>query len=406
VGDFVWLDTNANGIQDQGEAPVPGVVVNLFDPQGDRVATTTTDADGHYVFDGLVPGDYTVTFTVPDGYVTSPTDAGDDDAADSDGTSVDVNLEPGEHDPTIDLGLYRPASLGDFVWLDTDRDGIQDEGEAPVPGVTVTLLDADGNELDTTTTDTDGAYLFDGLAPGTYTVTFSDLPAGLVVTTTRVGDDRAVDSNGLTTVDITLAEGEHNPTIDLGLYRPTIDIELVKFVNGDDANEAPGITVDGGSEVTWTYEITNTGEVDLVDLTLVDDIEGDVACPQNTLAVGETVTCTLKGVAIEGPYTNVGTVTGTNVDDPADTVTDDDPANYTGLVDEEPTTTTTTTTVPTTPTTQPATPPADVDQNVTQRNPLVTTGADVLALVLIGGALLAAGFLILGARRRRSASGA
>jgi LPXTG-motif cell wall-anchored protein len=43
---------------------------------------------------------------------------------------------------------------------------------------------------------------------------------------------------------------------------------------------------------------------------------------------------------------------------------------------------------------------------VTQRNPLVTTGADVLALVLIGGALLAAGFLILGARRRRSASGA
>ena len=102
----------------------------------------------------------------------------------------------------------------------------------------------------------------------------------------------------------------------------------------------------------------------------------------------------------------MGTVTGTNVDDPADTVTDDDPANYTGLVDEEPTTTTTTTTVPTTPTTQPATPPADVDQNVTQRNPLVTTGADVLALVLIGGALLAAGFLILGARRRRSASGA
>jgi uncharacterized repeat protein (TIGR01451 family)/fimbrial isopeptide formation D2 family protein len=400
VGDFVWLDANADGIQDQGEAPVPGVTVTLLDADGNELATTTTDTDGAYLFDGLVPGDYTVTFTVPDGYVTSPTDAGDDDAADSDGTSVDVNLEPGEHDPTIDLGLYRPASLGDFVWLDADRDGIQDEGEAPVPGVTVTLLDAEGNELATTTTDADGAYLFDGLAPGTYTVTFSDLPAGLVVTTTRVGDDRAIDSNGLTTVDITLAEGEHNPTIDLGLYRPTIDIELVKFVNGDDANEAPGITVDGGSEVTWTYEITNTGEVDLVDLTLVDDIEGDVVCPQNTLAVGETITCTLKGVAIEGPYTNVGTVTGTNVDDPSETVTDDDPANYTGLVDEEPTTTTTTT-VPTTPTT--TTPPADVDQNVTQRNPLVRTGSDVLVLVLIGGALLAGGFLILGARRRRSA---
>ena len=51
---------------------------------------------------------------------------------------------------------------------DADFDGIQDSGEAPVPGVTVTLLDADGNELATTTTDADGAYLFDQLVPGSF----------------------------------------------------------------------------------------------------------------------------------------------------------------------------------------------------------------------------------------------
>ncbi|MEI2818598.1 MAG: SdrD B-like domain-containing protein [Microthrixaceae bacterium] len=71
IGDFVWFDTDRDGVQDSGESPVEGVVVNLIDPDdGSVVATTTTDADGFYSFTGLIPStEYTVEFVAPSGVV-------------------------------------------------------------------------------------------------------------------------------------------------------------------------------------------------------------------------------------------------------------------------------------------------------------------------------------------------
>ena len=65
LGDFVWEDLNANGIQDAGEPGVPDVPVELFDGAGNPVASTTTDANGEYLFENLLPGDYYVVFTPP-----------------------------------------------------------------------------------------------------------------------------------------------------------------------------------------------------------------------------------------------------------------------------------------------------------------------------------------------------
>ena len=48
-------------------------------------------------------------------------------------------------DPKIDAGLIELVSIGDYVWWDTNRDGLQTEGELPIPGITVNLLDAEGN---------------------------------------------------------------------------------------------------------------------------------------------------------------------------------------------------------------------------------------------------------------------
>ncbi len=60
IGDFVWYDTNGNGIQDGGEPGIPGVAISLTNSVG-SVVTTTTNAAGIYTFTNLMTGAYTVT---------------------------------------------------------------------------------------------------------------------------------------------------------------------------------------------------------------------------------------------------------------------------------------------------------------------------------------------------------
>ena len=80
VGDLVFEDLNADGLQDAGEPGVPGVLVTLF-PTG---RTALTDDTGRYWFDGLTPGEYSINFALPNaGWTFSPQDQGDD-ALDSD----------------------------------------------------------------------------------------------------------------------------------------------------------------------------------------------------------------------------------------------------------------------------------------------------------------------------------
>ena len=92
-----------------------------------------------------------------------------------------INLGPDEDDPTNDAGIFTPpvplGSIGDRVFDDLDRDGIQDGNEPGVPGVTVQLKDCSGNVLDTQATDGNGNYLFNDLPEGCYTIGVV-LPAG------------------------------------------------------------------------------------------------------------------------------------------------------------------------------------------------------------------------------------
>ncbi|MEM9120883.1 MAG: SdrD B-like domain-containing protein [Cyanobacteria bacterium P01_F01_bin.56] len=272
LGDFVFEDADADGIQDAGEQGIEGATVNLLaDIDGDGVIendevvdTTTTDANGKYHFT-VLPGDYKVQFETPDGFdMASPANQGGDDAVDSDGPISDVvSLDPGEEDPTIDAGFFKKAALGDKVFFDDDRDGIQDAGEAGVAGVTVTLTGggADGvigtsdDTTTTQTTDANGEYRFDDLNPGEeYKVTFSDLPDGFEFTDANQGGDDAADSdadptNGMTQV-VTLAPGEFNPTLDAGIVQQLAGLGDKVFFDDDrdgiqDAGEqgVEGVTV-------------------------------------------------------------------------------------------------------------------------------------------------------------------
>ena len=235
LGDFVWYDTNGNGQQDVGETGVAGVTVKLFDPTSSTttpIASLTTDANGKYLFTNLNPGVYCVVFdktTLPTGYTlttaNSGTDATDSDASPVTGKTATYTLAAGQQELTVDAGIVPlKASLGDYVWLDTNKNGVQDPTETGVASVTATLCDAtSGTVISTTLTDATGFYSFTGLNPGTYVVKFT-APTGTTFTTPLSGTSTAFDSNVSSvtaqkgsTAPVSLSAGENNLTIDAGL---------------------------------------------------------------------------------------------------------------------------------------------------------------------------------------------
>ncbi|MCZ7591066.1 MAG: carboxypeptidase regulatory-like domain-containing protein [Kiritimatiellae bacterium] len=227
LGDFVWNDLNADGIQDAGEPGLSNVVVRLYDTNNVVLGTTTTDVNGAYAFTDLYPGTYVVEFDLPVGATFSPQDQGGDDTADSDantstGRTAPITLVSAEDNPTIDAGVYFPASLGDFVWNDLNANGIQNPGETGLPNIVVSLYDVSSNVVGVTTTDVNGAYAFTNLVPGTYTVGF-DRPLNGNFSPSFAGattnDSNADVTSGLSDA-VTLTSGEHNPTIDAGIYFP------------------------------------------------------------------------------------------------------------------------------------------------------------------------------------------
>jgi hypothetical protein len=162
-------------------------------------------------------------------------DAADSDADPNTGFSPKVTIDTKttgitKDNPTIDAGFVQTyGSLGDYVWFDTDKDGIQDLIEQGVPDITVILSKETSpgvfTQVATKTTDANGKYLFDLLASGNYKVTFQ-VPTDKLLTLQDQGSDDAKDSDadpttGMSQVVAINANGvgiaKDNPTIDAGL---------------------------------------------------------------------------------------------------------------------------------------------------------------------------------------------
>ena len=244
IGDRVWFDNNHNGVQDTNESGVAGIVVNLYDSSGNKLQTTTTAADGKYIFLGLEAGDYYVEFnlsTLPTGYQVTTKDSGRDDALDSDadpttGKTETISLDVGEDDFSWDMGIYKPTyCIGDFVWNDANRDGIQDSNESGISGVAIELYDNSGNSIQNTTTDSNGNYKFCGLSDGNYSISVT-IPSGYALSPANQGGDDTKDSdidpntNRSNKVEI---KDANNTSLDVGMYKLTYCIG--DFV-WDDAN--------------------------------------------------------------------------------------------------------------------------------------------------------------------------
>jgi hypothetical protein len=170
IGDFVWADTNADGLQDAGEVGIPGMTVLLYAADGTtQLDSTTTDSSGFYRFYGLAAGNYLVrydTTTAPAGHFGSTP------------VSLAVSLSEAQQFNDADFGLYPvpsgTGSIGDFVWIDANNDGVQDGGESPLEGVAVILerrINGAWTVIGTDTTDASGLYAFTGLSAGEFRVT-------------------------------------------------------------------------------------------------------------------------------------------------------------------------------------------------------------------------------------------
>ena len=266
VGDLVWLDANGDGIQGAGEDGIEGVVLTLSGPDGrpvidifgNEVAPVTTDADGMYEFINLptLPSGESYTVAIDYGDVSTqaalndlvPTPSGRGDAdedSSTDSASTETDLSSEGSDLTLDFGFV-PASVsvGNYIWLDLDRDGIQDAGEDGIEGVVLTLsgpdgrpvIDIFGNEVTSVTTDEDGFYAFVNLptlAVGeSYTVTIDYDAAstraaltGLTPAAAGAGDiaeDSSLDSVS-TTVDLS-TDGASDSTLDFGFMTAAVSV--------------------------------------------------------------------------------------------------------------------------------------------------------------------------------------
>jgi hypothetical protein len=117
--------------------------------------------------------------------------------------------------------------------------------------------------------------------------------------------------------------------IDPSHYRgmlPAIDIE--KATNGEDADVPTGPFLVPGAPVTWDYVVTNTGNMTLETVTVLDPTLGTEVCAQTAVAPGAQFTCQANGAAVEGQYVNSGIAVGVTAN--PQIVVDHDPSHYLG----------------------------------------------------------------------------
>ena len=142
------------------------------------------------------------------------------------------------------------------------------------------------------------------------------------------GDETDVITASGTDDEGTPVSGSDDATVDM--INPSVAIE--KSTNGFDADTVPGPEVLVGSTVNWDYDVTNNGDVALENVSVIDDQGLTVSCSQDTLAVGESITCTASGTSEADQYANLGTANASHTDVDGDTAnrSDSDPSHYFG----------------------------------------------------------------------------
>ncbi|OKJ15878.1 SdrD B-like domain-containing protein [Kitasatospora sp. CB01950] len=174
-----------------------------------------------------------------------------------------------------------PLQIGNRVWYDPERSGLQLPQQKPVAGATVNLYDGDGKKVGTAKTTARGEYYFDdsnvtgGLKPKTaYTIRL-DNPADYakggplyhwVPTKDNVGSNRAIDSDGTVPKGGKYVEralttggpGQNDHTFDFGFMQQQGELRLVK--NDQDGKALPGAVFQLWRETNATDGLQTDGD--------------------------------------------------------------------------------------------------------------------------------------------------
>ncbi len=181
------------------------MTINLLDAQDNVIATTVTDASGHYTFNNLFPGTYGVSDEAAPGFILEDADVGSLGGVSESENVVDQIMLAAVHQGTsYDFCQVPPGSLSGFVFQDgpaiiltspdevvtpqsTGRDGVYEPGDPPIAGVTMVLGDANGiilfdskGQPIETTTDSSGLYQFNNLVPNESYTVYEIEPSGYI----------------------------------------------------------------------------------------------------------------------------------------------------------------------------------------------------------------------------------
>lgn len=168
----IRLDENKNGTQEPDETILSNVTLELVDEASDKVVQTVRSAETGFTFENVRPGTYAVRFLLPEQSSTANDSASTFVARGNAMVQNGITVCEGQLLSTLTTSLISRTSIGGKAWLE------ESGARVPVTGLAV-RLSMDGKVLQTTVTDENGAYRFDGLWPAEYTLE-ADLPGGMV----------------------------------------------------------------------------------------------------------------------------------------------------------------------------------------------------------------------------------
>jgi uncharacterized repeat protein (TIGR01451 family) len=267
VGDMLWYDADADGLQDAGEPGIGNVTLDLYFDDGDNafnptldtlVDTTTSDATGAYRLNAPVAGVYFVNVTDQAGILTGLQHTLGPQSRTDPSPAIVLGLGQFEHD--VDFAYVQVpqpgnAIIGDLVWADANANGLREVYEPVLIGVQVCAAPTAGGASICGLTDSNGRYRLD-VPAAAYNVAPSGqgLPAGLLpatpypLTANLTPGQQQLDADfgfaagsvplggigGVVWQDLPagdMTDGVYNPAAEPGI--PEVSVGLIRDVNGD-----------------------------------------------------------------------------------------------------------------------------------------------------------------------------